>query len=106
MTPRQTAIMAYLRRRQSGNLPPPTYREIGDACDISSTSVVKANVDALARRRLVIRQPGARGVMLPGESREDLEVEVSRLRRALEVRAAQVKALRRQVEMLRQGRPG
>lgn len=105
MDSRQQAIFSYLKRRHSDGLPPPTLREIGEACDISSTSVVSYNVDALVDAGLVVRyRDAARGVMLkgqtPGVSSDQLSAENEQLRRRLKVAEMQITALRRQVAAL------
>lgn len=105
MTERQQAIIAFLKRRQSAGLPPPTIREIGENCDISSTSVVSANVDQLVKAGLVVRyRDSARGIMLKGAegpvTPDQLSAENEQLRRKLKVAEMQVTALRRQVAAL------
>lgn len=106
MTNRQLAILAFLKRRQGTGLPPPTIREIGEECDITSTSVVSRNVDQLVQAGLVVRyREAARGIMLKGEigavSATQLRAENEQLRKRLKVAEMQVTALRRQLAAIR-----
>lgn len=105
MTERQEAILVFLKRRHAEGLPPPTIREIGEECDITSTSVVSNNVDCLVQAGLVVRyRDSARGIMLKGEtgvvSPAQLAAENEQLRRKLKATEMQVTALRRQVAAL------
>lgn len=56
LSKRQEAILVFIRKfiRECGY--PPTIREIGKACDISSTSVVNYNLDKLERAGLLKRR--------------------------------------------------
>jgi repressor LexA len=55
LSERQENILAFIRRFISENRFPPTIREIGEKVDISSTSVVKYNLDILEREGLIER---------------------------------------------------
>jgi repressor LexA len=75
LTPRQRRILAYIR----GCDIPPTRREIGDACGISSTSVVAYNLDVLEAAGYITITPGvARGIRLTGP--DPRAAEIARLR--------------------------
>ncbi len=51
---------------------PPTIREIGEACDISSTSVVSYNLNALQRKGYLSRDPDvSRGLRLVRDQEDD-----------------------------------
>jgi repressor LexA len=55
LSERQENILAFIRRFINENRFPPTIREIGEKVDISSTSVVKYNLDILEREGLIER---------------------------------------------------
>lgn len=62
-------ILQFIRTRHAeGNLVLPSYREIMDACGVSSTSVVNYHLRRLARDGAIIRTPGvARSAYIPAE---------------------------------------
>lgn len=111
MTDRQTAILAYLRQRAEHNLPPPTLREIGEACDISSSSVVDYNLAALQHQGLITRSRfSSRGIILCGAQvttateplpESDQSREIKRLQAALKFSQIRVKALQQEIELLK-----
>lgn len=55
LSERQQKIVDFLRNFIDDNQFPPTIREIGEAVGISSTSVVKYNLDALERKGFIER---------------------------------------------------
>jgi repressor LexA len=55
LSERQKSILAFIAKFVEGNSYPPTIREIGTACGISSTSVVKYNLTKLERGKLIKR---------------------------------------------------
>ena len=55
LSERQQKILAFLRKFIRENRFPPTIREIGEDVGISSTSVVKYNLDILERENLIER---------------------------------------------------
>jgi repressor LexA len=65
LSERQERIMAFLREFIDENRFPPSIREIGENVGISSTSVVKYNLDALERKELIERDREiSRGIRL------------------------------------------
>lgn len=69
MTPKQSAILDYIRACDTAGEPAPTLREIGDAVGISSTSVVSYEVDALVSAGHIRRdRMVSRGIRLAGEN--------------------------------------
>jgi repressor LexA len=65
LSERQQNIMAFLREFISENRFPPTIREIGERVGITSTSVVKYNLDILERENLIERNREiSRGIRL------------------------------------------
>jgi repressor LexA len=56
LSDRQKNILRFIARFLSKKDYPPTIREIGQACGISSTSVVKYNLSKLEREELIIRE--------------------------------------------------
>ena len=65
LSERQQNIMAFLREFISENRFPPTIREIGERVGITSTSVVKYNLDILERENLIERDREiSRGIRL------------------------------------------
>lgn len=68
LSQRQEKILDVIREFLDEHRFPPTIREIGERVGISSTSVVKYNLDALQRRGLIERDPDiSRGIRLAGE---------------------------------------
>ena len=55
LSDRQKSMLAFIAKFVDGNNYPPTIREIGTACGISSTSVVKYNLTKLEREKLIKR---------------------------------------------------
>ena len=55
LSERQKSMLAFIAEFVEGNNYPPTIREIGTACGISSTSVVKYNLTKLEREKLIKR---------------------------------------------------
>jgi repressor LexA len=65
LSERQQNIMAFLREFITENRFPPTIREIGERVGITSTSVVKYNLDVLERENLIERDREiSRGIRL------------------------------------------
>jgi len=64
---RQKQILDYLQNFIEENQFPPTIREIGRRVGISSTSVVKYNLEALEKKGYIERDPDiSRGIRLVG----------------------------------------
>ena len=55
LSERQKSMLTFIAKFVDGNNYPPTIREIGTACGISSTSVVKYNLTKLERGKLIKR---------------------------------------------------
>lgn len=55
LSPRQEAMIEFIESFIDDNGYPPTIREIGRACNISSTSVVNYNLNKLEREGLLVR---------------------------------------------------
>ena len=69
LSERQKRIMEFLREFISENRFPPTIREIGERVGITSTSVVKYNLDVLERENLIERDSDiSRGIRLVADS--------------------------------------
>ena len=65
LSPRQRRILSFLREYIEEHGYPPSLREIGRACGISSTSVVDFNLKALEREGYIRRDPEiSRGIEL------------------------------------------
>ncbi len=65
LSERQQGILEFLREFIEENQFPPTIREIGKRVGISSTSVVKYNLEALERKGFIERDPEiSRGIRL------------------------------------------
>jgi repressor LexA len=65
LSERQTKILSFLQAFIRENRFPPTIREIGEEVGISSTSVVKYNLDALETKGFIERDPEiSRGIRL------------------------------------------
>ncbi len=58
LSDRQRAMLAFIERYQAEHRRPPTVREIGEACSISSTSVVDYNLGVLTERGYLVRDRG------------------------------------------------
>jgi repressor LexA len=65
LSERQKKIVEFIREFINENRFPPTIRQIGESADISSTSVVKYNLDALERKGFIERDREiSRGIRL------------------------------------------
>jgi repressor LexA len=65
LSPRQQAILAYLKKYVAENGYPPSMREIGQAAEVSSTSVVSYNLNILQEKGYIQRDREiSRGVRL------------------------------------------
>ncbi|MBI2934922.1 MAG: repressor LexA [Chloroflexi bacterium] len=72
LTERQKKVLAYLRTFYRERGYPPTIRDIGSACGISSTSVVNYNLNVLERLGYIHRHHEvSRGIELLGRARYD-----------------------------------
>ncbi len=70
LSERQQRILAFIREYQDENGYPPTIREIGRAVGISSTSVVKYNLERLKDKGCLDRSKEvSRGLRLPGQKK-------------------------------------
>ena len=68
LSERQQKILAFLQAFISENRFPPSIRQIGESVGISSTSVVKYNLDVLERENLIERDREiSRGIRLVAE---------------------------------------
>ena len=73
LSERQKSILAFIAEFVEGNNYPPTIREIGTACGISSTSVVKYNLTKLEREQLIRRDKEvSRGLSLAWERLQEV----------------------------------
>lgn len=69
LSTRQKAMLAYIETFIRENGYPPTIRQIGQACSISSTSVVNYNLNKLEREGLITRdREVSRGLRLVGDA--------------------------------------
>jgi repressor LexA len=69
LSERQQRILGFIRDFLAERHFPPTIREIGEAVGISSTSVVKYNLEALKRKRFIERDDEiSRGIRLVEEA--------------------------------------
>jgi repressor LexA len=69
LSERQQRIMGFIREFLADRQFPPTIREIGESVGISSTSVVKYNLEALVRKGLIERDGEiSRGIRLVEEA--------------------------------------
>jgi len=85
LSERQKRILEFLQEFIDENQYPPTIREIGKDVGISSTSVVKYNLDVLARRDLIERNPDiSRGIRLIGDLAERVSDVTDRVSEAAE----------------------
>jgi repressor LexA len=65
LSERQQRMLEFIREFTEDRRYPPTIREIGERVGISSTSVVKYNLEILERRHLIERNPDiSRGIRL------------------------------------------
>jgi repressor LexA len=68
LSERQQKMVEFLQEFMRRNRRPPTIREIGEEVGISSTSVVKYNLDVLERKGFIERDRDvSRGIRLAGE---------------------------------------
>jgi repressor LexA len=75
LSERQQKILDFIREFINKQRFPPTIREIGDDVGISSTSVVKYNLDVLERKQLIKRDPDiSRGIRLLEDLAEVIRV--------------------------------
>lgn len=58
ISPRQQRILAFIRAHVREHHNSPTVREIGEACDVSSTYVVDYNLARLEEKGYITREPG------------------------------------------------
>jgi repressor LexA len=73
LSDRQQRMMAFIRRYREEHDYPPTIREIGQAVQISSTSVVKYNLERLQEKGYIERsEEVSRGLRLTDGSRQRL----------------------------------
>lgn len=85
LSERQKKILRFIQEFIDENQYPPTIREIGSDVGISSTSVVKYNLDVLARRDLIERNPDiSRGIRLVGDLSERVSGVADRVSEAAE----------------------
>lgn len=71
LSTKQEKILGFLREFVTEKGYPPSIREIGKACGISSTSVVKYNLNILEQEGRIRRDPDvSRGIDLPDVSRQ------------------------------------
>jgi repressor LexA len=85
LSERQKKILQFIQEFIDENQYPPTIREIGKDVGISSTSVVKYNLDVLARRDLIERNPDiSRGIRLVGDLSERVSGITDRVSEAAE----------------------
>ncbi|HEC22942.1 MAG TPA: repressor LexA [Chloroflexi bacterium] len=82
LSARQKAILRFIEQFLEENGYPPTIREIGKACKISSTSVVNYNLNKLEREGFLIRdREVSRGLRLTPRARQDRFVRIPLLGR-------------------------
>ncbi len=75
LSARQASILEYIAEHIDQKGYPPTIREIGEECNISSTSVVNYNLNKLEREGYLVRdRKVSRGLSLVTEESEDGEV--------------------------------
>lgn len=60
ITPRQSSLMAMLRRHKEAGAATPSYDEMKDALGLASKSGVSRMIDALVERGLLRKMPGHR----------------------------------------------
>jgi repressor LexA len=69
LSERQRAILTFIQKHQNETGFPPTIREIGEACNIPSTSVVNYNLNKLVDGSFITRTPDkSRGIRLNKDS--------------------------------------
>ena len=73
LSPKQQKMLDFIREFIRDNSSPPSIRDIGSAVGISSTSVVKYNLDILERKGFIERDREiSRGIRLAGELADHL----------------------------------
>lgn len=78
LSDRQRSILEYIASYFQDNVRPPTIREIGTECKISSTSVVNYNLTRLVEQGFISRTPEkARGLQLTPKAMQMLGVPTS-----------------------------
>ncbi len=78
LSPRQQAILEFIRSFTDENGFPPSIREIGKYVGISSTSVVNYNLGVLEKKRLIERSREiSRGLRLTADAEPAVELPVS-----------------------------
>lgn len=86
LSERQKRMLDFIRRFIAENQFPPTIREIGENVGISSTSVVKYNLDALERKELIERDPDiSRGIRLVEDLADRMYATVNRVSELIQV---------------------
>ncbi len=74
ITPRQRAILSYIKDYSDSHLYPPTVREITSGCRISSLSVTAYNLHKLHNRKLLNHTPHtAPGISLTPQAYQELD---------------------------------
>lgn len=70
ITTRQKNLLAFIQRFHAENGYMPTYREIGDACGLSSPSSVRYQMQHLATHgKIRLIQGRHRGIILEGDAK-------------------------------------
>ena len=65
MSDREQSVLKFIKRYRKERGISPTFREIGRACNISSTSIVSYYLKSLERRALIRRHANVpRGIVL------------------------------------------
>lgn len=84
LSKRQQAILEYIAKYTQRHSRPPTIREIGEAVDISSTSVVTYNLNKLVEKDLVSRdREVSRGISLTEKAHEMFDAAVNKVQSML-----------------------
>ena len=80
VTKRQKAILQFIHQFDLTYGFAPSIREIGEAVDISSTSVVRSNIETLVSLEYLTKTPSkSRAFNLTSKAYEELEVPVSEM---------------------------
>ena len=86
LSERQQKILEFIGEFIDENRFPPTIREIGQNVGISSTSVVKYNLDVLERKEFIERDPEiSRGIRLAGDLVERVSEVAARMADVIQV---------------------
>ncbi len=81
LSPRQQAVLDFVRSSVRERALAPTLREIGTALGIRSTNGVKDHLDALEGKGWIRRGPTkSRAILVVGETHAEVEAERDRLR--------------------------